>query len=98
MTFRTKIGGVLHRALTLISIEECDFQRMLVVAHHTTYGFPVPGTNRIPFVDVFLTGYGEDRFTVEASFRVLVGELNPQGRLPVELPDQYPKGHGLSYN
>jgi beta-N-acetylhexosaminidase len=33
---------------------------------------------------------------VAALIRVLFGE-NPQGRLPVQIPDLYPLGHGLQY-
>lgn len=51
----------------------------------------------VPFVDAFLTGYGWDEFTVNASFRVLTGALNPQGKLPVTIPGLYARGHGLGY-
>lgn len=51
----------------------------------------------VPFVDAFVTGYGWDGCTAESSFRILTGELNPAGTLPVTIPELYKRGHGLQY-
>jgi beta-N-acetylhexosaminidase len=57
----------------------------------------------IPEVDAFLVGYGERGWygnqTVyfDSFVRALTGELEPSGRLPVRVSEEYPIGAGLSY-
>ena len=52
---------------------------------------------QMQFVDAFLTGYGSDEGTINASFRIITGALSPQGNLPITIPGLYDRGHGLSY-
>jgi beta-N-acetylhexosaminidase len=59
--------------------------------------------NRFPDVDAFLTTYGNRAVSLRAASRVLVGEVDPTGLLPVTIPTAtndgvlYPFGHGLGY-
>ena len=58
-----------------------------------------------PDADTYLTTYGFRAVSMEALSRVLFGEVNPSGRLPVSIlaandPKKnilYPYGYGLSY-
>lgn len=50
-----------------------------------------------PEVNSYLATYGYRDVSVEALSRVLVGEVNPSGSLPVTIPGLYEFGHGLSY-
>jgi beta-N-acetylhexosaminidase len=51
----------------------------------------------------YLATYGYTAAQLESLTRVLFGEVNPAGKLPVTIPrsdgsgDLYPYGHGLSY-
>jgi len=59
--------------------------------------------NRFPDVPAYLATYSYTPAAVDALVRVLVGELDPSGRLPVTIPKKngkgvmYPYGHGLEY-
>jgi beta-N-acetylhexosaminidase len=59
--------------------------------------------SRVPDVDAFVATYGNRAVSLRAAARVLVGEVNPSGLLPVTIPTAdgadtlYPYGHGLSY-
>ncbi len=54
-------------------------------------------------VDTYLATYGYTAAQLDSLTRVLFGEVNPCGKLPVTIPredgsgDLYPYGHGLSY-
>lgn len=57
-----------------------------------------------PEADTYLATYGFRAVSMEALSRVLFGEVNPSGRLPVSIPAAndpknilYPYGYGLSY-
>ncbi|WP_209365772.1 glycoside hydrolase family 3 protein [Sediminibacillus dalangtanensis] len=50
-----------------------------------------------PEVDGYLATYGNQDVSVEALARVISGEVNPQGKLPVTIPELYEYGHFLSY-
>ncbi len=56
----------------------------------------------IPAVPAFLVGYGErgwfgnQEVYFDSFIRALTGELVPSGKLPVEVSDRYPMGHGLT--
>ncbi|MFG6114843.1 glycoside hydrolase family 3 protein [Halobacillus sp. MO56] len=50
-----------------------------------------------PEVDANVLTYGFRDVSVEALAKVLTGEVNPTGKLPVTIPELYPYGHGLSY-
>ncbi|ATB27301.1 glycoside hydrolase family 3 protein [Melittangium boletus] len=58
----------------------------------------------LPGVSTFVATYGFRSVSMKALARVLVGEVNPSGRLPVAIPRTgtdstvlYPIGHGLSF-
>ncbi|NYI75944.1 glycoside hydrolase family 3 protein [Nocardioides panzhihuensis] len=50
-----------------------------------------------PEAATILNTYGYTSHQLESLVRVLYGEVDPSGKLPVEIPDLYPLGHGLSY-
>ncbi|TQL69799.1 beta-N-acetylhexosaminidase [Nocardioides albertanoniae] len=50
-----------------------------------------------PEAATVLDTYGYTSHQLESLVKVLYGEVNPSGKLPVEIPDLYPLGHGLSY-
>jgi beta-N-acetylhexosaminidase len=59
--------------------------------------------NRFPDVRAYLATYSYTPAAVDSLVRVLFGELDPTGRLPVTIPREgsrralYPYGHGLEY-
>lgn len=71
---------------------------VVVVATRDAYD-----VNRLPDVEAFVATYGNRAVSLKAAARVLVGEVNPSGLLPVTVPTAngsgtlYPFGHGLSY-
>jgi len=61
---------------------------------------------QVPEAPAYLALYAQNRWEapepahepmLEALANALVGRRGPQGRLPVELPGLFPRGHGLSY-
>jgi len=52
---------------------------------------------RFPEIDTTLATYGYRKSSLEALAKVLFGELNPKGRLPIALPGLSLRGSGLSY-
>ncbi|WP_254434163.1 glycoside hydrolase family 3 protein [Halobacillus sp. Marseille-Q1614] len=50
-----------------------------------------------PDVEGNVLTYGFRGVSVEALAKVLSGEVNPTGKMPVTIPELYPYGHGLSY-
>jgi beta-N-acetylhexosaminidase len=48
---------------------------------------------RFPQVQAYLTAYGPDPASMRAAAKVLSGHLQPQGRLPVDIPPLYLRGH-----
>lgn len=60
--------------------------------------------NRFPEVDSYVASYGYNTPVLTATAKVLFGELDPSGKLPVKIPEAtdpdstlYEFGHGLSY-
>jgi beta-N-acetylhexosaminidase len=58
----------------------------------------------LPSVDTYVATYSYARVSVRALAKTLFGEVNPRGRLPVDIPAAadpgtilYPFGHGLQY-
>ncbi len=49
-----------------------------------------------PSLGTYLATYEYTPGAVEAAVRVVFGEIEPRGRLPVSLPGLYPRGHGLT--
>lgn len=50
-----------------------------------------------PEAATVLNTYGYTSHQLESLVRVLYGEVDPSGKLPVEIPGLFPLGHGLSY-
>ena len=50
-----------------------------------------------PSVKAYLVTYGYRTCSVKALVDVVFGARAPRGKLPVELPGLYPRGHGLTY-
>ncbi len=78
-----------------------DEKPVIVVAEGLPYDLL-----RVPEAPAYLALYAQNRWEapepahepmLEALVNVLVGRSAPQGRLPVELPGLFPRGHGLSY-
>ncbi len=59
--------------------------------------------NQFPKVPAYLATYSYTAAALDSMVRVLFGELDPTGRLPVTIPKAkgkqalYPYGHGLEY-
>ena len=56
-----------------------------------------------PDAPTYLATYSDGDVAMEAAARVLLGEVSPRGKLPVDIPDAddpdtilYPFGHGLT--
>lgn len=51
----------------------------------------------IPEIDTYLCAWGDLEICQRAAVQTFFGEINPQGRLPVTIPDCAPRGTGLRY-
>ncbi|UWE04751.1 beta-N-acetylhexosaminidase [Laceyella sacchari] len=51
-----------------------------------------------PEVNAYLNAYGFRKVSLQAAVDTVFGANQPQGKLPVTIPDLYPYGHGLSYS
>ncbi|OYD09998.1 hypothetical protein CHM34_02470 [Paludifilum halophilum] len=74
------------------ALQELD-KPMAVVAFRNPYDI-----QDFPGVDAYVNTYGYRPVSLEAVADTLFGSNQPQGRLPVTIPDLYPYGHGLSYS
>ena len=94
-------------AVTPVRSADLEFMRRVIAANPgrvvaMAYGNPHL-IREIPEVPAFLVGYGErgwygnQAVYFDTFVRALTGELEPSGRLPVFVSDQYPIGAGLSY-
>ena len=67
-----------------------------------SYGNP-HHLRKIPTVPAYLVGYGErgwfgnQEIYFSSFIRAITGDLNPSGKLPVKVSDEYPIGSGVSY-
>jgi len=52
----------------------------------------------LPEAETALACYGDTPPTLKALAAILLGEIRPSGRLPVELPGLYPRGWGVSWS
>lgn len=64
--------------------------RLIVVALRTPYDLL-----RLPWIGTFVCAYTSVEPSVVALAEVLFGDVPARGRLPVELPGFYPRGHGI---
>ncbi|HHW57019.1 MAG TPA: beta-N-acetylhexosaminidase [Clostridia bacterium] len=49
-------------------------------------------------IGIYLAQYGWNLCNIKASVDVIFGQVNPSGKLPVEIPGFYPLGYGLTCN
>ena len=66
---------------------------VVVAAMRNPYDFVA-----FPGVDGYLAAYGARPVTIRALARVITGELQPRGRLPVTIPGHFRYGAGLTYH
>jgi beta-N-acetylhexosaminidase len=96
-----------HGDTTPIRDADLAFMRQVIVAKPgrvvaMAYGNPHL-IREIPEVAAFLVGYGERGWYgnqpvyFDSFVRALTGELEPAGRLPVRVSDEYPIGSGMGY-
>ena len=50
---------------------------------------------QVPRAEAYLCTYGDTPVSLKALGSLLMGELLPRGKLPVELPGFYPQGWGM---
>jgi beta-N-acetylhexosaminidase len=50
-----------------------------------------------PGIDTCLLTFGHRPAQIRALFKVLLGEIQPGGKLPVEIKGLFPRWHGLNY-
>jgi hypothetical protein len=92
---------------TPIRAEDLAFMQRVVAAKPgavvaMAYGNPHL-IRKIPGVSAFLVGYGErgwfgnQQAYFDSFIRALTGEIEPSGKLPVRVSDEYPIGSGLRY-
>lgn len=81
-----------------------DAQKQLVNQLQETGKSVIAAATRNPYdlmvfpdVDGYINTYGYRDVSVKALSRVIVGDVNPFGRLPVTIPDLNDYGHGLDY-
>ncbi|WP_342772001.1 glycoside hydrolase family 3 protein [Neobacillus piezotolerans] len=67
-------------------------KKVIVVAIRNPYDLMA-----FPTASAYLTTYGDRDVSILALSRVLAGEVNPSGKLPVSIPGLYGFGTGLSY-
>jgi hypothetical protein len=48
---------------------------------------------KFPSAETFIVSYGYREVQVEALFKVLTGEIEPSGKLPVEIKNFFPRGY-----
>ncbi|MCE1164523.1 MAG: glycoside hydrolase family 3 protein [Bacteroidetes bacterium] len=53
--------------------------------------------DNFPEVPAYICAYGDSKPSIKAAIKSLIGDINPKGKLPVTINDNYKFGHGLSY-
>ncbi len=91
---RTNKGTVELPEMQLNLIREIKKQGASVIA--IAFGNPYL-LRRIPECDAYLCAYSNLAICQRAAVQALFGEINPQGHLPVTIPDCAPRGTGLRY-
>ena len=52
---------------------------------------------RLPAIETYIAAYGAQPVNLKGIGALLFGKAQPRGRLPVTIPDRYPRGHSLTY-
>ncbi len=91
---RTNKGTVELPEMQLNLIREITKGEYKVIA--IAFGNPYL-LRRIPECDAYLCAYSNLAICQRAAVQALFGEVNPQGHLPVTIPDCAPRGTGLRY-
>ncbi|WP_338036453.1 glycoside hydrolase family 3 protein [Neobacillus notoginsengisoli] len=85
-------GATNNGQVNLIKALQASGKKVIVAAIRNPYdlmGFPT--------VDAYLTTYGDRDVSIHSLAKVLAGEVNPTGKLPVTIPGLYGYGTGLTY-
>lgn len=48
-------------------------------------------------VSGYIAAYGDSKSVIDAAIKTIAGEINPKGKLPVTITDEYKFGFGLNY-
>ncbi|WP_407668408.1 beta-N-acetylhexosaminidase [Paenibacillus ihumii] len=87
----TAEGEIPKGQVSLIQgLNEIHGSSIIVVSTRNPYDI-----NSIPEIGTYLCLYENRQYSLDALAKVLVGQLRPQGKLPVSLNPQFPIGHGL---
>jgi beta-N-acetylhexosaminidase len=96
------VGGRLWDAVVVVSLSWRSYEGVPTISRlHTEFAdkLVVVGAgnpyelSRFPQVPSYLAAYGPDPASMRAAAKVLAGRLEPRGRLPVDLPPLYHRGH-----
>lgn len=74
-------------------VQSLDAEKVIALAVRSPYDLLY-----IPRVAGYVTAYDDGFRSMDALGRVLKGEINPRGRLPVDLTGYYPLGWGMGYD
>ncbi len=97
ITTRAGLEGQTNQALLVKRLLKAN-KHVVAVAVRDPYDI-----NQFPQVPAYLATYSYTAAALDSMVRVLFGELDPTGRLPVTIPKKkgkqvlYPYGHGLEY-
>jgi beta-N-acetylhexosaminidase len=96
------VTGRLWDAVVVVSLSWRSYEGVATIAWlHGEFGdrLVVVGAGnpyelaRFPQVRTYLAAYGPDPASMRAAAKILAGRLEPRGRLPVDLPPLYRRGH-----
>jgi beta-N-acetylhexosaminidase len=97
-----EVGGRPWDTVVVVSLSWRSYEGVGTISRlHTEFGdkLVVVGAGnpyeltRFPQVPAYLAAYGPDPTSMRAAAKVLAGRLEPRGRLPVDLPPLYGRGH-----